>query len=356
MRPFSALRCVAVVALIALPCILSSCAVTSDVSGSVSGRVMSRETSMPVSGAWVQCEGMVDQTDDQGNYLLGGISKGDRIVTATADGYEDFSAIVSIGESTQYDILMDVYYPPASLSGHVTHSVLGPIEGAIVQLGDQTVTTDENGFYEYPNVQQVTYHMTVTKEGYRTFSGNVHVGSTDFVYDVGLKKLATVVLAPDADAWVDAFAPTANFGSDTVLKLLFSNSRHYRFFIRFPMDLEETATAVSAMLRMYNTYEYDLGETRTIQVAPCLSPWNEETITWNNSPSTADPSTAASTYTPPWVDIDVTYVFSYWLGGGHQNYGFLVDSSQDLLNAYYLASREYPVEDARPSVTLEYAW
>jgi hypothetical protein len=253
---------------------------------------------------------------------------------------------------------MDPDLGDARLYGYVTHSILGPIEGATVTLGDSSVTTDSLGYYEYASVQEIAYDMTVTKDGFRFFSAVVHVTGDDFRYDVGLKKLETMVLSCVADAWCDASMPDVNYGNDTELRLFFNNLHHYNLYLRFPFELEETAEAVDAVLRLYNVWEEGEAEGRTILAARVITAWSESSITWNYMiEGTTGGQVAASSYVPRWYEIDVTSVFREWLSGGEPNYGLQVDTTQQpSASRFYFASREHENDAYRPTVTLEYAW
>jgi hypothetical protein len=357
MKATTGLRAVVLGGALALLSVLTSCAMSSDLSGSIAGQVLSADTGQPIPDARVECDGEATLSDGLGYYSLDGIQPGDRMVTASSAGYVEYSQVVTIGESTQHDILMETFIGQARLYGYVTHSVFGPIEDATVQLGDLSVQTDAAGFYDYPSVQQITYHMTVTKDSFRTFSANVNVTSEDFRYDVGMKKLATVTLEPVADARIDEDQPEQSFGADTELWLFFNSLFHHRFYISFPLDIEDTAEAVDATLRLYNVSEFGEGEARTIQVARVLTAWDEGSVTWNTPVYTTGASTMPSAYEPRWYEIDVTTFFRDWLTGGYENQGLLVDTAQEQgATRFYFASREHPTEDYRPHVVLEYAW
>lgn len=358
MKTLAALREAALFAALIAPLFLLSCATSSDLSGSLVGRVLSSASFQPISGAYVECDGNVSLSDNLGYYSIGGISPGDRVVTASASGFEDYTAVVDVGEDTEHDVYMDPDLGEARLYGYVTHSVLGPIEGATVTLGGTPVSTDSLGYYEYPSVQQITYNMTVTKDSFRFFSAMVQVTDEDFRYDVNLKKLKTVVLPCVADAWCDASAPDANYGDDTELRLLFNNLRHYNLYLRFPLELEDTAEAVDAALRLYNVWEEGEAAGRTILTARVITAWGESSITWNYMvEGTTGGQMAASVYEPRWYEIDVTSTFRDWLTGGSPNYGLQVDTTQEAAaSRFYFASREHENEAYRPTVTLEYAW
>ncbi|HYW68501.1 MAG TPA: DNRLRE domain-containing protein [bacterium] len=354
-----AYRILALATGLALVALLCSCAITSsDLSGSLIGRVLDFGTGFPIAGAVVECQGEISVSAADGSYSIAGIPTGDRVVSASAPGYDDYSEVVNVGESTLHDIHMQVDLGTARLYGYVSHSVLGVLEGATVSIGDLEVVTDPSGFYEYPDLEQTTYFMTVTKDSFRTHSRSVHPTSEDYRLDVELMKLGQAVIPADADATVLSGAPEENFGDEPDLYLHNDQIHHKRFLIRFDWGaLEPTAQAVSAILRLYDTQDLGDEDPRITTVAMPLWSWSEMGVTWVNSPQTTGASGVTATFGDHWYEIEVTSYFAEWLSGQSDNHGILVDSEVDYLTPEFIfASREYAEVDKRPHVILEYAW
>ena len=352
-------RTLALVTGLAVALSLYSCAFTSDLSGSLSGKVMVDGSSTPISGVLVECEDVFMVTAADGAYSLEGIPPGERVVFASAAGYDDYSAFVSVEESTVYDVYMTEYVAPARLFGYVRHAALdAPIEGASVQIGVMNAVTDALGFYEYPNLEQTSYEMTVTKDGYRPFSRSVDVTSENFQFDVNVKKLATVTLWSNADASVYEEYPGTNSGNSSRLDLFDNGIVRERFYIRFSLDaIEETAEPSSATLRLYHTEEEGDEASRTLLVARVNQSWLESGVTWNNDPLTTDPSSVQGVYEERWYEAEVGSFFSKWLSYGEENHGLLVDTpEQHGAGRFIFASKEYWEEDKWPHVVLHYAW
>ena len=338
---------------------LYSCAFTTDLSGSLVGKVMIGGSSVPIPGALVECEGVAGVSATDGSYSLEGIPPGDRVVYSSAAGYVGYSEVVTVEETTVHDVYMNIDIGPARLFGYVSHLATSEfLEGASVQIGNLIVVTDTLGYYEFLNLQQISYQMTVTKEGYRTSSQNVHPTSEDYQFDVNVKKLATVTLWPTADAEVIESSPDVNFGGYIELRLFNDEIRHERFFIRFPLDgLEETADPSAATLRLYNTGEETSSEHRTVLVGRPIEFWLESVVTWMNSPQSTGATIAASTYEDRWYEVSVGTYFSDWLVYGSDNLGLLVDTPIDhVADRFIFASREYGEADKWPHVILDYAW
>ena len=351
-------RTLAVATGLALVLSLYSCAFTSDLSGSLVGKVMVAGSSIPIPGAIVECEGVAAISAADGAYSIEGIPPGDRVVFSSAGGYAGYSEVVTVEESTLHDIYMAVFIGPARLFGYVSHATLGPLEGAAVQIGDMVVVTDSLGYYEYPNLQQISYFMTVTKEGYRSFSQHVRPTSEDFQFDVSVKKLATATLWSIADAGVREGSPDENYGDDPELRLFYNEFYHERFYISFSLNgIEDTAEPSAATLRLYNTWEESGEEPRAILAASLIEPWYELVVTWAETLQTTGGTTAQSTYEDRWYEVDVGIYFSDWLTGGEENLGLLVDTLMDeVAGRFTFASREHEEEDKRAHVVLNYAW
>ena len=98
---------------------------------------------------------------------------------------------------------------------------------------------------------------------------------------------ASLVIAASADAYVDASAPAANFG--TAAKLRVDGSPVVRSYLRFDVPALGTPVA-SAKLRVYalTSLASSALEARAV---PGLS-WNEATITYASAPAPAPLRTA----------------------------------------------------------------
>ena len=71
---------------LALLASLCSCAITSsDLSGSLIGRVLDFGTGFPIAGAVVECQGEISVSAADGAYSIAGIPTGDRVVSAAGN-------------------------------------------------------------------------------------------------------------------------------------------------------------------------------------------------------------------------------------------------------------------------------
>ena len=238
------------------------------------------------------------------------------------------------------------------------HATLGSIEGAVVSLYGRVDTTDAEGAYSFSGIPQLQWDMTVTADGYRSFTGPVNVNDDDVVYDVALKKLASAEFVATADTYVSETQPNMNYGALGNLNLFNNGILHWRFYIYFPIDVEPTADAVSATVHLYNTASGGAtAEERPILVARVAEFWGEMTVTWGDSLLTSGSAIATASYDSLWYEIDVADYVDDWFDGTFENQGLQIDTPQDpAASQFIFASSEYAEENKRPVLKLDYAW
>jgi len=119
--------------------------------------------------------------------------------------YEWVTSPEEIGEHEYYFMASDGEYRgrlPATNTYHgptitgTTYKIYGyvtsngePVQGATVSLDGQSVTTDQEGYYEFSGLEAYhTYTIQVSAEGYQTYSESVFVGEEDKSLDIALSK------------------------------------------------------------------------------------------------------------------------------------------------------------------------
>ncbi len=352
------LRLSAACLIIALAPFITTCALTSSSTSTVYGYVRDAQTQALVAGAIVECESEWMTTGTDGFYQLEGISEGWRSVHAEASGYGDYSDAVDISGDTRYDIPMDVAVGVSHVYGVVVRPGQGPIEGALVDIDGRTRTTDADGEYEYWNVPRNAETMTVTLDGYRSYTTPLYLNEDEEEVDVTLLLLASVTFEATSDATVRFDIPGTNLGWTTTLDLFNNPSWHFRFLIHFDVSaLPATAVAEACTLRLTNTWEGSGEETVPTVVARAATAWEELEVTWANAPQFTGPTYATASFEPPVYDIDVTGHVNDWLSGYASNYGLIVDTDEDpTATRFSFASREHEEEAWRPRLVLHYAW
>ena len=129
-------------------------------------------------------------------------------------------------------------------------------------------------------------------------------------------------LTVTADSWVDQASPTANKGTDLVLKVTSKiPNLNTRALAQFTLPtLPAGCTVTGATLRLYNRSPIS---GRTLGVVRNTAAWTETGVTWTNQPATTGtPATAATPASAGWMQWNVlSHVQAMYSGS---NYGFKV--------------------------------
>lgn len=149
----------------------------------------------PVTGALVDASGLVTITGPTGWYSIS-LEEDDYSVLVSKSGYLSASGTYTVvaGEVTWANFTVQANI--GFLKGKVLDADTGlPIHGALVTVSYGSVslptfTTNENGSYEFNNVQVGTVNVTVKKAGYVDNSTSVVIsGGLTTVFDVSLTPL-----------------------------------------------------------------------------------------------------------------------------------------------------------------------
>jgi hypothetical protein len=141
-------------------------------------------------------------------------------------------------------------------------------------------------------------------------------------------------------------------GYDTVEQ----DYRAMRILYRFDLPTGvDQASVRSATLRLYLLNSLDTEASRICRIYRIVSPWEEETVTWNAHPQVAEQHAAVSVPDTGlvWISWDVTTLVRGWLQGAYPNYGLMVVGDETQLNIRAFASREH--EEYPPQLMIEYA-
>jgi hypothetical protein len=167
-------------------------------------------------------------------------------------------------------------------------------------------------------------------------TGNISVtnvaGTTYSAQSFTVIPLPTSVsLNPIDDAQVKSSSPTANYGADNAIRLR-AGDPTYNSYLKFQVPpLAPQSGVQSAVLRLYVTDDSPVGGSVYLVSNNFLNtstPWNEETLTWNNAPViNGAPFLGAIGYANAntWVEFDVTAtitgnsIFSFGLTSGSTN-------------------------------------
>lgn len=185
--------------------------------------------------------------------------------------------------------------------------------------------------------------------------------------------VSALVLQPDAsggkDALVVSLNPDANYATfSRVGAAAWTWSGQpglQRGFLAFDLgQVPSGATIQKATLRLSGIPSAHavlglstLSGSNAAFVRRVTSPWSEDTITWNNQPSTTTDDQAllpASTSTTQTYEVDVTELVRDMMGPG-QNHGFAIQlQNEQFYRAMQFASSDDGNADARPALEVQY--
>jgi len=150
------------------------------------------------------------------------------------------------------------------------------------------------------------------------------------------------------------------------------NNWHGWAYFQFDLDgLPDPADIISVDFKFYVVISRSYGwpyqlSTTTFDVYRNTSPWQENTITWNNRPSNAgivegtasiSNTSSISPFFEGFVDVDITNLYQEWKDGTYTNYGFFVNRRQlicENANGTYISSSDNPDMLVRPALEITY--
>ncbi len=152
------------------------------------------------------------------------------------------------------------------------------------------------------------------------------------------------------DTYIQESESTTNYGTATELltKYHSSDARYHRkTFLEFDLSNVTYTDIARAKLRFYITNNQSRSENRQIEIYNTASGWDEETVTWNNSPALGDLITSwtdTDAGSIGWKEVDLgSYIIDNW-SAIKANDALSIRIAQtndvDRLN-YKIASKEY---------------
>jgi hypothetical protein len=162
---------------------------------SLSGNVYYSNTTIPVSGVLLSIDGKTATTGSDGKYSITDIRDGNQTLTATKDGFDNYSVSKQITSgSNKHDVEMTSYLYAHNLKGTVTSLTLngyGPIafcqvvvlnpDGSESNLKSQTSST---GFYQIPTVPQGNRTIRFTANNHESTELNIFMANSDYQLDM----------------------------------------------------------------------------------------------------------------------------------------------------------------------------
>ncbi|MGG4142285.1 DNRLRE domain-containing protein [Paenibacillus algorifonticola] len=172
--------------------------------------------------------------------------------------------------------------------------------------------------------------------------------------------------AGNKSASVFSNAPDTNFGTSNVLTLTYSSLAIRASLIQFNLSaIPQNATIDNATLEL-TTFSNGIGVSSVnVAVHRVTAPWDEATLTWNNSVSAAvyDPTPVTVQSINGQADssissLDLTTLVQQWVDGTAENYGFMLEVPE-LPSGVVIWSRNFHSDDSttqtsRPKLTVSY--
>lgn len=160
----------------------------------VSGQLLDKSNN-PIVGATIQIGEQTVVTNDSGAWEISELAAGEYTVKASKYGYTfETSQINLSGEQTVQQVSLVVLMAPKThkASGIIKNRQGLPIAGVVVKIGEQTQTTDANGYWEFADLLEGDYTVIASKNGYHVSTENVAIGNDQ---DATVKFILDSVLA-----------------------------------------------------------------------------------------------------------------------------------------------------------------
>ena len=145
-----------------------------------------------------------------------------------------------------------------------------------------------------------------------------------------------IIIRADHDALVCEYYPDTNFGSREFIGVGNFCGGEDVSFIKFSLsDIPSGSIITSAELKLY-AYLIS-GDPQNVNVYELASSWNENTVTWNNRPTSYYTNPVSTQYIDDEDDYyvwDVTQHVDDWFSGDRTNYGFYLKGTSTVYNNY----------------------
>jgi hypothetical protein len=157
-----------------------------------------------------------------------------------------------------------------------------------------------------------------------------------------------VFIEPTDDAHISEHNPNINYGTSESLGLRSISGWNLESLIKFNLSTVPLNVTImlSGLQTFYHRYENDNPRGNQVNLYRIKSDWDEETVTWNNQPSSVtEPSSSANIPMTinNWIFWNVTVDIQMFYNNGTINYGWKIkDMSGDWYNETpFLRSKDY---------------
>ncbi len=161
--------------------------------GIIEGYVYYAGTTIAVPGVTVAVSGVFTTTNTFGYYGLSGVSQGIQTLTASKEGFDQYSVDINIAGKEQHTIEMLSLNHTSNISGNVSNQFNEAASDAEVFVlnPDGTASalhavSDESGFYEIFSVPKGTRTILYSGDDYKLHQTELEVDKDDILLDVSL--------------------------------------------------------------------------------------------------------------------------------------------------------------------------
>lgn len=254
------------------------------------GQVVDGVSGQTIAGALVQSGSQSITTDEQGNFVLSGVSDLSVDLQISADGYSAQHFVMTASGYGQ--VQQSFILPPASTDTGLTSSTLSgvikdaatglPVVGATVRLGDGSVsvTSDASGHYSLTGVSPLSFTLQVFAVDYQNTERQITLDNYgQYALDIDLNGLAQG--PANVFQILSLSAPNDAAGADEVLLFetnianLSEQSVNAMVIGQVLNANNEVVATVSPYLPdtdvVESQYTFDAGEVKALSI-----PWNTE--------------------------------------------------------------------------------
>jgi hypothetical protein len=148
-----------------------------------------------------------DLTNEFGFYAIYGLSKNTYLLKAEKEGYQTYSTNITLNKNTNFTIYLipipnaSSYLYNNSVYGIIYDSNRNPLENVFVSIANQSVLTNEFGYFEIFNITSGNYSLKAEKENYITYNENIQINESESYYrEITLLSKYDVIKKDKAEA------------------------------------------------------------------------------------------------------------------------------------------------------------
>jgi hypothetical protein len=192
------------------------------------------------------------------------------------------------------------------------------------------------------------------------------VGKVKYYRDESGVKMNTISIPPVQFGSVSEWYPENNLrrsdASALYAGLFLQPGDIFRSCLQFdlasvPKKHSPKSAFDSAYLQLYMYRNEIVSGTIDLHLCPLSTPWDEDTLCWNNQPSCVESYRTSFIIPGQWIGLvmfDITFLVREWLNNSIPNYGLLFQGEENQCRFIAFASPEYPEKDKTPQLLVSF--